>query len=299
MTLKLAGITGIGLLWSITASGQTNFEKFRQLTNDKDTLGQRMLLTEWSETTPDDPELYVSYFSYYIYKSRNEKIRPVNNPGRGKYLPLKDSTGQINGYMYGEATYDPDYLIPGFERIDEGIQKFPDRLDMRFGKIHMLGQIHDYDSFTTEIVKCISYSGVNKNAWLWTLNEPVKNPKEFLQTNVQTYVNHLFSYGDVQAKNVRRIAEETLRVYPDHIMSLSNLGITYILEENYEQALEALLKAEKKSPKDAVVMGNIAYAYSKTKDNEKASEYYKKMIKFGDADARSFAQEQLNKLSEH
>ncbi|HEY3403636.1 MAG TPA: tetratricopeptide repeat protein [Ohtaekwangia sp.] len=292
-----AGISGIFFLLGITASGQTRVEKFKQLKTDKDTLGQRLLLEEWQNATPDDPELYASYFTYYIEKSRTEKIRPVHTD-QGKYLPLKDSAGHITGYMYGEATYNPDYLVPGFERIDEGISKFPDRLDMRFGKIHMLGEIHDYDSFTTEIVKCIVYSGVNKNAWLWTMNEPVKNPKDFLLTNTQSYVNHLFSYGDVQVKNVRRIAEATLSVYRDHIMSLSNLGITYILEEDYEKALEALLKAEKKSPKDAVVMGNIAYVYSKLKDNKKAGEYYQKMIQFGDADAKTFAREQLNKLNE-
>src|SRR5262245_54414754 len=100
------GITGIFFLLAIAASGQTRVEKFKQLKTAKDTLGQRTLLEEWLKATPDDPELYASYFTYYIDKSRTEKVRPVNT-GQGKYLPLKDSAGQINGYMYGEATYNP------------------------------------------------------------------------------------------------------------------------------------------------------------------------------------------------
>ena len=47
------------------------------------------------------------------------------------------------------------------------------------------------------------------------------------------------------------------------------------------------------------MLGNIAYVYTKMKDNTKAIEYYKKVIQFGDAETKSFAQEQIDKLSEH
>jgi tetratricopeptide (TPR) repeat protein len=192
--------------------------------------------------------------------------------------------------------YNPKYLDPGFEIIDKGIAKFPNRLDMRFGKIHMLGQVNNYDAFTDEIVKTIDFSIKNKNKWQWTMNESVKDPKTFLLDNIQTYVNNLFDLGDKQAKNIRRIAEVTLKNYPEHIVSLSNMGISYIFENNYSKALEPLLTAEKKAPNDPIILGNIAYVYVNLNDKRKAVEYYEKVIQFGDENDRRIAEQQLKKL---
>jgi len=288
----------IGLVLSCPTQGQTNFDQFKTLLAKKDTAAQHQLLIEWEKSKPDDPELYTSYFNYYVYKSQQEGLRLDRQPGKGKNLKVYDSTNTV-GYIYGETTYNPRYLIPGFDVIEKGIDKFPDRLDMRFGKTHMLGEIKDYDAFTGEIVRTIAYSGVNKNKWLWTLNEPVKDPRNFLLGSIQDYINDLFNQGgDRQAKNIRRIAEEILKLYPDHIISLSNLGISYILEEDYDKALEALLRAEKKSPKDGIVLGNIAYVYTRLKDNNKAIEYYKKVIQYGDEETKSFARDQISKLTQ-
>ena len=55
-----------------------------------------------------------------------------------------------------------------FKYFDEGISKFPNRLDIRFGKIYILGQLEDYENFSNEIVKTIQYSSQNNNQWLWS-----------------------------------------------------------------------------------------------------------------------------------
>jgi tetratricopeptide (TPR) repeat protein len=204
----------------------------------------------------------------------------------------------VVGYIHGETSYNPKYLNLGFDMIDKGITKFPNRLDMRFGKIHMLGQVKNYDAFTDEIVRSIDFSTKNKNKWQWTMNELVKEPKNFLLDNIQTYINSLFDLGDGQSKNIRRIAETTLRNYPDHVISLSNLGISYIFENNYSKALAPLLTAEKKTPEDPIILGNIAYVYVNLKDNKKATQYYEKVIQFGDDNAKRFAEQQLKKLKE-
>jgi tetratricopeptide (TPR) repeat protein len=242
-------IISIGLLIGTTVHGQDYYEKFKKLLTDKDTVGQRTLLQEWDKKNSNDPELYTCYFNYYVQKSISEIVRLDNSPGTGKNLQITDSTKQVVGYIYGETNYNPKFLNLGFNIIDKGINKFPDRLDMRFGKIHMHGQVNNYSSFTDEIIKAIDYSTKNKNKWLWTTNESVSQPREFLLDNVQTYINTLFDIGDEQAKNIKRIAETTLKNYPDHVISLSNLGISYIFENNYSKALDPLLKAEKNHPK--------------------------------------------------
>lgn len=289
-------ILSIGFLVGTTVYGQGYYERFKKLSGDKDSVGQKGLLQEWEKKDSNDPELYTCYFNYYVQKSMSEMIRLDATPGAGRDLQVTDSINQVVGYIYGETSYNPKYLKLAFEIVDKGIAKFPDRLDMRFGKVHMLGEISNYESFTDEIVKSIDYSARNKNNWKWTMNESVKEPKDFLLDNIQTYINRLFDLGDGQAQNIRRIAETTLKCYPDHVISLSNLGISYIFESNYTKALEPLLAAEKKSPKDHIILGNIAYVYANLKDSRKAIEYYEKVIQFGDDNSRRFAEQQLKEL---
>lgn len=295
-TMKRTLLIAIGLLVGTVVHGQDYYETFKKLSAAKDSVGQRNLLEGWKKKNGDDPELYTSCFNYYVQKSMSEVIRLDSDPQTGKNLQITDSSSQVVGYIHGETSYNPKYLSLGFDIIEKGITKFPNRLDMRFGKIHMLGQVNNYHAFTDEIVKSIDFSIKNKNKWQWTKNELVKEPKDFLLDNIQTYINNLFDLGDGQAKNIRRIAETTLKYYPDHVVSLSNLGISYIFENNYFKALDPLLTAEKKTPKDPIILGNIAYVYVNLKENKKATEYYEKVIQFGDDNARRFAEQQLKKL---
>jgi tetratricopeptide (TPR) repeat protein len=284
----------ITLLFAIPLQAQDYYKRFQNLLNNRDTAAQRTLLHEWGKKDSNDPEFYTCYFNYYVLKSMSEGIRIGDNPGTGESLQLTDSANQLVGYLYGETRYNSDLNL-GFEVIDIGIAKFPNRLDMRFGKIHMLGQVENWDAFTEEIVKTIEYSAKNNDKWEWTLNEAVED-KVFLLESIQTYVGNLFDHGEGQAKNIRRIAETTLKLYPDHVVSLSNLAISYIFENNYSKALEPLLIAEKKAPEDSIILGNIAHSYLNLNNNKKAIEYYEKVVKFGDEGAKRYAEQQIKKL---
>jgi tetratricopeptide (TPR) repeat protein len=201
------------------------------------------------------------------------------------------------GFLYEETYYDPEILQKGMEYIATGINKFPNRLDMRFGEIYMLGQIKDYENFTKQIIQAVNYSATNNNAWTWSNSKPVEDPKAFFLSALQDYQVQLYNTeSDEQLENMKRIAEAILKHYPDHVESLSNLAIVYLLSEQYDQALQPLLKAEKINPKDAIVLNNIAQTYKLLGETKKAIKYYKRTIKYGDAETQHYAQEQINIL---
>jgi tetratricopeptide (TPR) repeat protein len=209
-------------------------------------------------------------------------------------LVLKDSTGKVAGFMNDETGYDPTLLHRGFEYIDKGIGLFPDRLDMRFGKIYMLRKIENYEAFTKEIINTIEYSGVNKNKWLWTDNKPEKDPEKFMLDAIQEYVLQLYNTGDDKLLDyMKRISESVLRFYPDHVESLSDLAIVYLLNKDYDKALDPLLKAEKLAPKDFIVLNNLAEAYKNIGDKSNAIKYFKKVQKYGDPEAKKAAGEEI------
>ena len=80
--------------------------------------------------------------------------------------------------------------------INKGIDKFPNRLDIRFGKCYVLGQVEEYKDFSNEIIKTIEYSLTIKNDWLWTENKKVKDAEDFMLGSIQDYLKQLYEKGD-------------------------------------------------------------------------------------------------------
>lgn len=292
-------ISGLTLLFN-QAAGQTFKQQFHDLVSKKDTSGQQLLLEKWEKAESNDPDLYVAYFNYFVKKSKKEIIALGQNPkgNDGYQIVAKDSSeNEPVAYMYGDTYYDPGLLKKGFGYIDKGIEKHPNRLDMRFGKIYMLGQTEDYEKFTAEIIKTIDHSALNKNEWTWADNKPLDDPRDFMLGSIQGYQVQLYNTeNDDLLDNMKRIAEAVLKHYPDHIESLSNLSIIFMLKKEYDKALEPLLKAERIDPEDYVVLSNIAQAYKLMGNTKKAIEYYELTIKYGDGQAKSYAREQIDKL---
>lgn len=96
--------------------------------------------------------------------------------------------------------------------------------------------------------------------------------------------------------NMRTIAEEILKYYPNHIESLSNISITYLLTGEYDNGIEPLLRAEKLDPTDAIVLSNIAQGYKLKKDKVMAIKYYKRAAEHGDERTAQYAKEQIEQL---
>ncbi len=85
------------------------------------------------------------------------------------------------------------FQVKEFQWINNGIENHPNRLDMRFGKIYMFGQIEDYETFTKEIIKTIDYSAINQNEWTWADSKPLDDPKEFMLSSIQNYQLQLYN----------------------------------------------------------------------------------------------------------
>lgn len=282
---------------STATFGQSYYEKFAEFLKEKDTIQQLKLLKEWESKNDNDPELYTSYFNYYFSKSKKEIIS-IDKKSNGKEgIQLTDSTGTVAGFIQSDTQLNEKYLKKGIDYIDKGITKFPKRLDMRFGKIYVLGTIENYTEFTKEIIKTIEYSNVIKNDWNWTNDNKLDDPKKFMLDAIQNYINQIYSTGnDNLLENMKNIAETVLKYYPDHVESLSNVSIVHLLRQEYDKGLNYLLRAEKLNPNDFIVLTNIAQAYKLKEDKQNAIKYYELVKKYGDASAIEYAKEELSKL---
>jgi len=277
--------------------GQDYKKQFDQLCLAKDTIKQKELLLKWQSEDPDNPELYTSFFNYYYFASRQELLSVLSRPSGEDNIHISDSTGQTVGFLGSKFFYYHDLLQKAFTWSDEGIEMYPNRLDMRFGKIYALGEVEDWEDFTDEIVETLRVSQKNNNEWTWTYNEEREDGEEFLLGSVQHYQNMLYSNeNDDLLENMRTIAEEVLKYYPQNIESLSNLSVTYFLTEEYEKGIEALLKAEALNSDDDIVIANIAHGYRMSGDTDKSIAYYEKLLKSKDSEAVEYAKRLLEDL---
>jgi tetratricopeptide (TPR) repeat protein len=280
------------------ASGQnTYFEKFKQYFKEQDTTKLKSLFIEWEHTNPNDPELYTSRFNYYFSISRKDIVSLSRESSSKEALQLSDSSGATAGYLTTDLSFNPNLLQKAFMIIDHGIQKFPDRLDMRFGKIYALGAIGDYSNFKKNIIQTLDYSVINKNDWLWTENEKQDDGAGFMLAAVQSYLKQLYDTEDDNLLPFMiEIGKSALKHYPDHIEILSTTSVALLLMKQYEQAILYLKHAESLNPEDFIVLNNIAQAYRMKGDKTNAIKYYELTEKYGDEGARQQAKEWIIEL---
>lgn len=296
---KLLVIFSLCLI-TATLNAQDFQTKFQELCKIKDTVAQLKLLHEWEKASPKDPELFIGYFNYYIQRSLHDVISIEKTPQAkdSPQLYREGDTSHLVGYLNSHKEYKEDTLKLAVQYIDEGIKLYPNRLDMRFGKIYIVGDANYINQFVDEIVAVITYSAKNNNSWIWTNDKPVENPKSYMLTAIQDYVVKLYEMGDDQADNMILISETAIKYYPEHIESLTNLSIAYMIKKDLDKALDYLKRAEKISPSDDIVLMNIAFVYTEKKDTAKATEYYQKLLQSKDEGARKYAEEQIKKLQE-
>ncbi len=293
---KILG-TFLTILISQFVFSQEYKSEFQNYFQKNDTINQLKVLTEWESKEPENPELLTSYYNYYFKKSKEEIISITMEKPNGENFELKDSLDRTAGYLGNQIQYNQNDLIKAFKKIDKGIKLYPNRLDMRFGKIYGLGQISDWTNFTNEIIKTIEFSAKNNNNWTWTNNKKYDGGEKQFLSSLQDYQLQLYNTeNDELLKNMREIANKVLEFYPNHIESLSNLSITYLLTGEYDKGIEPLLRAEKIDPKDFIVLSNIAQGYKLQGDKKKAIEYYEKTAEFGDKRAKEYAIQQINEL---
>ncbi len=253
----------------IFASGQSYNQRFEEALNQRDTINQRKILSEWQENKPKDADLHIGYFNFYKQRYETEADSLIRN----------------------------ELLSQAFSNIDTGTTRFPNRLDMWLANIALLGEIGNYSQYTEQLLELLDTNDAVKEVWLWKNNAPLVDASDFLLQYVDNFIVMLYNRQDESLHpNMDTIANRVLASYPQHVPSLSNLAITALYRKDYESGITHLAKAASYEPTNTSVLSNLAYAYEQIGDNENAIMYYEETIKYGDAQTKEYARNQLEKL---
>lgn len=280
---------------SFSFAQNNHLEQFRVCLEQNDTLQQIYILRDWEKFNNNDPELYTAYINHYYTKAKTIYLSLESTPSTEESLQVTDSLGNVQ-HLNERIAFNHKLVDQGLAYIDEGIRRFPNRLDMRFGKIYVLKKLGRYDAFTQDIIKTIEHSDQIKNHWIWTDNKPVNNAKSFLLRSVQDYVLDLYdTENDDLLDNMKVISENVLRFYPAHIESYANIAVVFLHKNDPDKALKYLMIAEQMNSKDSIILSNIAKAYMMKNDKTNALKYYELVKLHGDADMQKFAEDQILK----
>ena len=278
---------------SIADAQNAWYEKYLSCVNDSDVHAWKTVIEQWEQAEPESPDVYAAWYNYYIKLAMTDVVAltttaPEDNQ---EALQLMDSTGVVAGYMYGIESYNDSILQIGYQKLDTSIRRFPDRLDLPFGKVAMLFRQQLYAEVMQELRHVLDRSEKNGNRWLWTLNQPVDDGEYILKESMQDYFAQLFDAG--QSDYASQLDEWMLQLYPTDIIFRSNKASLLAIDKRYSEALPIYLSIYEDNPDDIIVASNIAHIYYTLGDKEAILKYYSKLVQCGDSEIEAIAKQRI------
>ena len=282
-------------LCNLMAWGQTDYyAHFQELLDKEDTVGLRAFIPEWEQKAGPSGDTYAAWCNLLLLEARKEVLQLSADTVVHDGLLLTDSTGNKAGSITGQVYYDAEKMGKLYQKFDEGLAEYPDRLDLWFGKAHVQQLQNDDIAALETLKKVIDRSLVNHQQWLWTNDKPTPSaPKDFFFDSLQGYFSY---FHDAQSDSVAQaLVEYGLKYYPDNIYLLNDKAVLLTNAKKLDEALDIFLKLHSLAPNDEIVVWNIASLYAEKHDKKQAAIYYKKLLKSKDRRRRKFAKQELKR----
>ena len=247
----------------------------------------RVLLEEWEKESPSDLDMMTGWFNYYLRRKAESK-NVVGYMKNGQYG------------IYSQTIYDDKDLKTGISYLDKALKKNPYRMDIHFGKISSLLHAEKYSDASKAITDFLKVYGKNKTEWYWTNNmkfsENDWNAEEIVLGSMQDYCSMFDYYAD--RSSAKKALDGILKLFPKNVVFLNYLSYYYSSAEEYDKAIEVLLKAYKIDPNDYIIVGNLALNYENTQNYKEAEKLYTIMSQMDSEDARVYAAEGLERIKD-
>jgi hypothetical protein len=284
---------------NVFADNQSDYYKYMEL---KDYEKALLSLKSWEKEDIHNPEMYVGYINYYIFRSRKDgfSIDEINKSKKDQSQSKLTFTDPKTGKTYffnSKYFYNLNDVNSALIYLNKGIKEYPNRLDLLFGKVYILNEIDNFHEAALCLIKYLTTSVEINNNWLWSNNKPMNEGYEFFLEQIQDYYSIWISDRSQSALDaVKLVAEKQIELYPKHSWAYDNLALYYSFTNNPQKQLELLLKSELISPTDPVTLNNIGNWYKMNNNKEKAKIYYQKLYATGDPSAIEEAKKNLEIL---
>lgn len=244
------------------------------------------ILSSWESKNPEDPEMLIAYFNYYLNRDYNSVI----------------SIGQMKDGTYGlynQEDFKIEDVKTGITYLDKALLKNPNRLDIHFGKCSSLIRTGLYEEASKAIINMLDASKKNKNKWTWTNGAPLEEDgEEVLFSGINDYNSMLFSDFANSKDYLKNVIEKIEKTYPKNIIGLNHCARYYSQTGNNKKAITLLKKATSLDKNDYIVLSNLGYLYEMENNFTEARKCYETMSKMSNPEAQQLAQQYLEEIKD-
>jgi tetratricopeptide (TPR) repeat protein len=266
----------------LMAQNGGNQSRYLELLRNGDFKGLEQHLKNWEHAEPENPELYIGYFNYYVRRNLEYK-QDLIKEGRRMF-------------MGNRPIYQKDDVYKGIEFLDKGIALAPKRIDMRWGKIEMLMEISDYNAASDAIITVLTISKKTKGRW-FKGNTSVKDGEKYVLEYLMRFYRTLADIISFDAYSaLQKCSDVLIALYPKNIDGYNFAALACMFSQRAEDALPYLLKAETLDKNDCIILLNIGRTYKMLSQKENAAKYFKRVISKGNSEERRVAEKMLNGL---
>ena len=266
-----------------------------------DGVGIETLLNKWDAAYPDDTEMLIGKFSYYLSKAGRTSVVPMDREkylGERPVLSLNDSTGKKINY-FQDTAYDDDLFAEAQKSIDRAIQTAPDRLDIRFMQISSLiaYEKESPDMALSDLKSLVVYNEGRKPSWQYPGADKVD--EDFFLAAIQEYCYLFFKYASQTSYEAfAQLSEQVLAYRPDNVLFLDNMGSYYLVAKRDDKlALKYYTRVLKLKKDDLTAIKNIIILARNTENVKLEKKYLPLLAKYGESDTeRLSAQTRLESL---
>ena len=266
-----------------------------------DGVGVETILDRWESAFPDDPDMLVARFNYYLLKSTSTEIRVKNQErflGARPVLVLKDSLGTDVNY-FQEKVYSDSLFAMASQAIDRAVKLYPDRLDLRFSKITSLVgyEKESPDMATSALSALIDYDRTAHPSWKYG-DEPAD--AGLFESGIQEYCATFYAIGSPASyESFRALSEKMLKYDAKNPLFLSNIGTYYLIAKgDNKTARKYYDKVLKIDPSNYTAIKNSVLMARRENNAKLEKKYLPMLAKYGaDESEKAAAQARLNLLT--
>ena len=279
---------------------KTGLDEFTKLLNQKNSDEKiEKMLTQWESENPDDVDLYIAYYNYYVNKAKKNGLTDcyeISEDYYGEYLALNDKDGNFVCYELMYTFYDDELSAKAFEYFDKGIELYPNRLDLRFGKTYFCYLREEYDREYSVLEEAVEYGKIINNQWLWSNNEKCED--DFMKETIHEYVSYFFD--DINPKKleyVKKFSELFVKNYLENPVAYNDLGLYYVYKSDFVNVKKYFEEAFKYDDTDLVVAYNLGYINYQLNDIEAEKKYFTFVADANDENYSKLANKMLEKIN--
>ncbi|MBR5716787.1 MAG: DUF4919 domain-containing protein [Bacteroidales bacterium] len=241
---------------------------------ESDTTEIRVLIEDWEKASLNEADLYFLKYYYEYTKVLSQDVKE-----------LTYSTQKIGDY--GAIVFEKDIKLSAFDAafqiLDEGIDKYPNRLDFRLYRAFVQFKTHENDKALETLSQIISHSKEIKENWLEGHNKPIEGGYEVFEEYMNEGFGFFWESNDFT--NAKVYADSLVAAYPQSFLFRVNHAAINAALCNYDQAINEFLSLEKEDPKNEYCIFCLAQLYADTGNEEKTKEYCDKAIALDEENA--------------